>query len=297
MIKRNGLLTILIILSCLVPEAVFTSWSSSGFLEMSVRYVDSLENPLHRRGRGLQSARVGPVKGKLSRIEPTPSAEADSPPSEGIHRTIAFSSSCLARGAGMGSSSEIPRGPGIQISVPKRATAAPVPIRITMIADMETYYSNRGNLDKVLNVIMVRRDAPGLRFVAKVDPHAMMQPDSPMPPPPPGTDIAHGGLIKEERVLDVLGYGARHEGNAEYYVLASFARWFTDPQPLVFEGYSKRLPAGDANSLPSLGAELRKAIPAPPVQSGIAARFKKRPLPSVEGGIREIGRASCRERV
>jgi hypothetical protein len=155
-----------------------------------------------------------------------------------------------------------------------------------MIADMETYYANRGNLDKALNVIMVRRDAPGGRCVAKFDPHALMQPDSPMPPPPPGTDLAHGGLIKEERVLDVLGYGARHEGNAEYYVLASFARWLTDPQPLVFEGNSKRLPAGDANSLPSLRSELRKAIPAPPVQSGIAARFKKRPLPSVEGGIR-----------
>jgi hypothetical protein len=177
--------------------------------------------------------------------------------------------------------------PGVTIAVPQRVSASgPIRLRVTMIADMQTHYANNGILDKALNVLLVRRDAPGLRLVAKLDPHVIMLPDSPMPPPPPGTDFSRGGFIKEERELDVTGFGGRHDGTADYFVLASFASWISQPMPLSIETNYRRLPAGDAASLAALPSNEREKIPSPPSIRGLMARIKTEPELRVEGSLR-----------
>ena len=74
--------------------------------------------------------------------------------------------------------------PGVYLKVPQRAPAAgPIPLHVAMVADMPTYYANNGILDNALEVVLVRRDAAGVRLLAKVDPHAIMLEDTPLPPP------------------------------------------------------------------------------------------------------------------
>ena len=58
--------------------------------------------------------------------------------------------------------------PGVYLKVPQRAPAAgPIPLHVAMVADMPTYYANNGILDNALEVVLVRRDAPGVRLLAK----------------------------------------------------------------------------------------------------------------------------------
>lgn len=105
---------------------------------------------------------------------------------------------------------------------------------VTLQADPAVHRANNGILDRALEVVLVRRDAPGALFLAKDDPHAILLPDSVMPPDapplPPGCDAMDPGLF--EAALDLSLQGISHEGSARYYVLASFADAWADPRPL-----------------------------------------------------------------
>lgn len=148
--------------------------------------------------------------------------------------------------------------PGVYLKVPQRAPAAgPIPIRVAMVADMSTYYANNGIIDNALEVVLVRRDAPGVRLLAKIDPHAIMLPDAPLPPPTSKRDLE--GAVAEERTLDLLDYGAQHPGAAAYHVFAAFSRWVSDPQPLVVE-HTARHPGAPARPLPD-------DVPRPPIRT------------------------------
>jgi hypothetical protein len=177
--------------------------------------------------------------------------------------------------------------PGITIDVPKRApSSGPIPLRVTMVADMQTYYANNGILDNALDIVLVRRDAPGVQFVAKIDPHALMLPDPLIPPPPPGTDLARAGFIKEEREFDALGFGVRHDGAADYYVLASFAGLVTQPVLLSVEDRLHAMPGGEVIKTPLLTAEITRMLPFPPMSRGVVVQMKADPAPRVDGALR-----------
>src|SRR4026207_806078 len=147
--------------------------------------------------------------------------------------------------------------PGVYLKVPQRAPASgPIPVRVAMVADMPTYYANNGILDNALEGVLVRRDAPGVRFMMKIDPHAIMLADTPLPAP---ADSRHlQGAVTEERTLDLLGYGAAHPGAAAYHLFAAFSQWVSDSQPLVVE-HDVRHPSAPASPLPDV------PLPPPPV--------------------------------
>jgi hypothetical protein len=177
-----------------------------------------------------------------------------------------------------------PAKPGIQITVaPHYPAAGSIPVQVTMFADMSTYYANNGNIGRAMEVFLVRRDAPGIRQLAKNDPHAIMQPDIPLPPPILGKEPP--GFVKEERILDVLAYGARHEGGADYYVVGIFAGKMSDPQPLSIDGRQRMLPEKPVRSAPPLSPDARKSIPSPPLISGIIVQPATGPVPGIEGAF------------
>jgi hypothetical protein len=176
---------------------------------------------------------------------------------------------------------------GIQIKVDSRyVSSGPILVHVTMVADMPTYYANNGILDKAMEVVLVRRDAPGTRLLAKLDPHLHMQPDTPLPPPIPGKEPS--GFISEERVLDVLGYGAHHDGRADYFVVGVFAGCLSDPQQTSVEDHDqyRRLPAGAAKKAPPYMADAGKPLLSMLSGFGMVARAKADPEVGVEGAFR-----------
>ncbi|MCP4723273.1 MAG: hypothetical protein GY860_27795 [Desulfobacteraceae bacterium] len=177
--------------------------------------------------------------------------------------------------------------PGVDIYVPKRAPSkGPIPVKVKMIADMKIYSDNNGLLDKALDVVLIRRDAPGLWILRKMDPKVWMEPEIPLPPSTPGTDLNNAGFINEERQFDVLDFGATHDGAADYYVLASFAGRVTRPMPLSIENKSRRLPAGHTTAAPLLTAEVKKNILKPPASPGVVFKIKDDSVTRIEGGVR-----------
>ncbi len=198
-----------------------------------------------------------------------------------------YAASSEASSGETSTSSATSTSPGVKINVPARApSSGPIPVKAQMLADMQIYYANNGILDKALDIVLVRRDAPGLRLVAKHDPKVWMESETPLPPSPPGTDLGNAGFIKEERNLDVLGFDARHEGAADYYVLASFAGWVTQPVPLSIEDKSCRLPAGHSITAPLSTSDVKKGILPSPVSRGVVFQIKDGTVPRVEGGLR-----------
>ncbi len=184
-------------------------------------------------------------------------------------------------------SSETSTSPGVKINVPSRApSSGPISLIATMVADMKTYSANNGLLDKALDVVLVRRDAPGLRVIAKIDPKVWMRPETLLPPSTPGINLNNAGFIKEERQLDVLGFGATHEGAADYFVLSSFAGWVTQPVPLLVEDKSHSLAAGHTLIAPLLTSDVKKIIPQPPASRGVLFQIKEGPVTRIEGGLR-----------
>src|SRR6476646_2908862 len=108
--------------------------------------------------------------------------------------------------------------PGISLNCPAEAeSSAAIPVEIEMAADARTYWDNNGILDHALTVALVRRDAPGLRFLPKIDPNAIMLPDEPLPGRPSEASLdADRDLTVETKVFDVGdGFGALRAGAAE----------------------------------------------------------------------------------
>lgn len=182
--------------------------------------------------------------------------------------------------------------PNIRLTVPPRCPAAgPIGVHVTMLADMATYYATNGNIDRAMEVFLVRRDAPGIRQLAKMDPHVIMQPEKPLPPPPGRKPT---GFIKEERDLDVLAYGARHEGGADYYVVGVLAGRTSDPQPLTIEDDSRRLPPAPVKDAQIIGSERCKSI-TPPSSRGMVVRPRTGSVCGIEGAFRLSPEASGRD--
>jgi hypothetical protein len=173
--------------------------------------------------------------------------------------------------------------PGVSLRVPRSADATgPIPLDVTMVANMVVYHANDGILDKALNVVLVRRDGPGVRFLAKIDPQALMLPDRPLPPPrvDPAQDPSR---VLEERTLDPLQYGVPHEGAADYHVFATFAHWITEPEPLSIQHARCSLPVDPHGRAPGLSPDQERALPPIPALRSVVAR------PSTEGDLRIEG--------
>lgn len=163
--------------------------------------------------------------------------------------------------------------PGVTLLAPELASCrGPVPLHVTMTADMVTYYANHGVLDHALEVVLVRRDRPGVSFVLKIDPRALMLPDDPLPPPQrdPRTDPS---TVKEERALDLLDWGVSHDGAGDYWLLAAFSRWHTRPQSLSLVDRLRRLPPPPTPRAPPPTADeaSRPTLPEVLERSGVVA--------------------------
>lgn len=117
---------------------------------------------------------------------------------------------------------------GLTIHCPPEAPASgPVAVTVTMRADMRTYWDNNGIIDKALTVAMVRRDRPGLRFLAKIDPKAIMLPDAPLIGRPSDAELdAAPATITEVKTLDGAASLSAEQGAADYFVTAAFSRWW-----------------------------------------------------------------------
>lgn len=177
---------------------------------------------------------------------------------------------------------------GITLEAPPAApSSGPIPLRVTMVADLPTYYANNGILDRALTLICVRRDLPGVGFIALLDPHVIMLPESPLSPP--AGDAGAGGYITEKREFDMLAYGGAHAGAAQYYVLAAFAQWVSEPVSLVVEDRRRRRPAGDLWPAPALSAAAA-ALPLPASGPALQVQLSGPPAPGVDGVVREADR-------
>lgn len=118
--------------------------------------------------------------------------------------------------------------------------------RVTLEATPDIHRANHGILDRALEVILVRRDAPGVRYLPKDDPHAILLPDSELPPDapplPPGCETMDPGRFHATLDLGLLDGGASHDGSARYYVFAAFADAWADPRPLLLDDPRGPLP-------------------------------------------------------
>jgi hypothetical protein len=118
--------------------------------------------------------------------------------------------------------------------------------QVTLHATPDIHRANRGILDRALEVILVRRDAPGVRYLPKDDPRAILLPDSELPPEapplPPGCDAMDPGTFHATLDLGLLDGSVSHDGSARYYVFAAFADAWADPRPLFLDDPRGPLP-------------------------------------------------------
>lgn len=163
--------------------------------------------------------------------------------------------------------------------------------RVTLQADASVHRANQGILDRALEVVLVRRDAPGALYLAKDDPRAIMLPDSEMPPDapplPPGVASMDPGLFEATLDLGLLDAGLRHEGSARYYVFAAFAEAWADPRPLFIEHRRGPLPSPRLPSLPPRDPSATDVVHALLRKPGVSAKFYPTGgVPRVAGAFR-----------
>lgn len=175
--------------------------------------------------------------------------------------------------------------PGVQLSVPARTSAAaPEPVRVTMVADLATYRAVNGILDHALQVVLVRRDQPGVAFMAKTDPGMLPLPDPVLPPPDGPPDP--GARVTEIRELGLLDYGAEHDGSASYFVLATFAGGHSDVQRMEVEHPTRALPAWPAAPVPRRSDVTDRLIAARPSAQGVWVGVVEGPPRRLDGVLR-----------
>lgn len=173
---------------------------------------------------------------------------------------------------------------GIALSVPEQTPAeAPEDIAVRMEADLSVYHANNGILDRALEVVLVRRDMPGIGFMAKTDPDILFVPE---PPLDRTTDANTLTQVSEERRFSLLDHGARHDGAARYFVFGSFAGAVSPVYPMEVRHASHSVGPGDARPVSRQTPALLQALPPPPPERGIRARQSKAHPGRIEGILR-----------
>jgi len=177
--------------------------------------------------------------------------------------------------------------PGARVTLDCPAEApsqGPIPFTITLDADARTYWDNQGILDEALQVVLIRRDRPGMRFVAKTAPGAIMLPNPPLPGRPSEEVLAKdASRTTEVKEYDLLAYGQSHKGTAEYFVVASFADAWAGPRRLSVVD-----PAGPmvAEIRAPLVLPAQQAVQSPTAHGLQAGVSEGRGHPSVFGAFR-----------
>lgn len=175
--------------------------------------------------------------------------------------------------------------PGILIDVPAHSAAdAPAPIAVTMCADMAIYYANNGIIDRALQVVLVRRDAPGVGMLAKTDPKALWLPEPPLHAPPGVQDLP--GEVSEHREFRLDDYDVRHDGAARYFVLGTFARWAAGPLPMEIAHPGRSVGAGDAGPAPPRTPRTERLFASRPLAPGVFAAAVQGPPQRIDGALR-----------
>lgn len=177
---------------------------------------------------------------------------------------------------------------GVVVECPAEADAdGPIPVRAVVTGDAATNRANHLHMSRALTVALIRRDAPGLSFLSTIPPNVSLANDElPIPLEIPGEKLDPTSIFIETTDVSPLDHGARHDGYAEYTVIAAFATWTDGPKPLVVRHAKRRLPPGDAASAPKPLPEIR-ALPEPPKERGlVAAAQVRRGKPYVEGAFR-----------
>ena len=158
--------------------------------------------------------------------------------------------------------------PGVELHCPAQADAAgPIPITVKIAAGDATYRANNANLVRALTIALIRRDAPGIRFLSSIPPNVILAPDIPYPADLPGQKPPDG-VVREDVTVSPLDWGATHDGSADYAVIAAFATWTTGPAPLRVNHAARRLPYHDAQPAPPASAAAG-ALPPPPQSRGL----------------------------
>ena len=175
-----------------------------------------------------------------------------------------------------------PKGPenfhssaALTLRCPEEASSkGPIPVEVTLDADARTYWDNQGILTDALDILLVRRDRPGMLAVAKLDPAAMMLPSPPLVGRPSDKKLAEDmSRVIENENYDVLAYGRRHDGAAEYFVVASFADAWAGPIRLRVVDPAGPLALDESETNPAPAAPSPKCMP--PAAHGMFARVEK----------------------
>ena len=169
----------------------------------------------------------------------------------------------------------------------------PVPLRLQLEADPELHRALDGALDQALDVVLVRRDLPGVRFVTTFDPRALDVTIPPLPPgapPQPTPGAVSPGVFREDRTFDLHDHGAAHLGSADYYVFAAFATAYTDPRPMRVEHPSVVLPGWSFQELPE-ARETSDTMVMPPATHAVMASYRLD-----DAGPRVVGAIRCQAR-
>jgi hypothetical protein len=175
-----------------------------------------------------------------------------------------------------------PKGPenfhssaALTLRCPEEASSkGPIPVEVTLDADARTYWDNQGILTDAVDIILVRRDRPGMLSVAKLDPAAMMLPSPPLVGRPSDKKLAEdASRVIENENYDVLAYGRHHDGAAEYFVIASFADAWAGPTRLKVVDPAGPLAPDESETNPAPAAPSPKSMP--PATPGLFARIEK----------------------
>lgn len=173
---------------------------------------------------------------------------------------------------------------GIAIRVPAQTPAhAPDDIAVRMVADLSVYHATNGILDRALELVLVRRDMPGVGLLAKTDPDLLFTQE---PALPQASDAGTLQQVSMEHRFGLLDFGARHDGAASYFVFAAFARWVSAVSPMEVRHATRSVGPGSARPIAHPSPALLADLPAIPPERGVWARQSKAWPERIEGVLR-----------
>lgn len=127
----------------------------------------------------------------------------------------------------------------------------PIPLDVTMVADARTYWDNQGLIDEALQVIVVRRDSPGLMAIASTDPAAIMQPTPALPGRPSDEAMARDqSRITQQKQFDLAPYVRPRAGASAYFVVSTFSDAWAGPYSLkVVDSAGRPMSSADGTGI------------------------------------------------